>query len=510
MLQNNFISSIEMKALELNTEYLGVSTLQLMENAGKAVAEEIAKRFKPNSKIVVFCGTGRNGGDGLVAARHLANLGFKVLVNLIGKESDLKSSITIKNWEAIKGMLWTIETHVLSDSSMIHPCESDVIVDALLGTGAKGFLKQPILQAVKAINESKGFKIAVDVPTGVDSDTGEILGEAVKADLTITFHKIKIGLKKAEEYCGEIKVAEIGIPLEAELFAGPGDIELVKKPRSLKSHKGDFGKLLVIGGSQTYIGAPTFVGLAALRTGADLVYIASPEKTAYAISTISPNLISIKLFGDHLSLANLGEIQPLINKVDAVVVGPGLGIHKETEEALKKIFNMLNEFKKPFLVDADAIKTFGESEINLKTSVILTPHAGEFEKLTGIKPSTSLKERIEEVKEAAKKFKVIILLKGGVDIISDGEKFKLNFTGNPGMTVGGTGDVLAGIAGAFLAQGFNPFNSAVAAAFINGAAGDMVYLEKGYHMVSTDLIEKIPKAIEEAPQLKFPFYNQLT
>lgn len=509
MFLNDYVSSIEMKALELNAEYLGVSTLQLMENAGKAVAEEISKRFKPNAKITVFCGTGRNGGDGLVAARHLASLGFKVSVKLIGKENDLKSSIVVKNWEAVKNMLWHIETQILSDSSVINSCESDVIIDALLGTGAKGFLKQPILQAVKAINESKGFKVAVDVPTGVDSDSGEVLGDAVKADLTITFHKPKLGLKKAEKFCGEVKVAEIGIPLEAELFAGPGDVELVKKPRSLESHKGDFGRLLVIGGSETYIGAPAFVGLAALRVGVDLVYIASPEKTAYAISTISPNLITIKLFGNHLSLNNFGEIQSLIKRVDAVVVGPGLGTHKETEEALKKIFNALNEFKKPFLIDADAIKTFGESGI-IGASVILTPHAGEFEKLTGVKPSSSIKERVEEVKEAAKKFKAVILLKGNIDVISNGEKFKLNFTGNPGMTVGGTGDVLAGIAGAFLAQGAEPFKSAVAAAFINGVAGDMAYLEKGYHIVSTDLIEKIPKAVDEASKLKFSFQNRLT
>lgn len=505
MLQNDFISSIEMKALELNSEYLGVSTLQLMENAGKAVAEEISKRFKPNAKVTVFCGTGRNGGDGLVAARHLASLGFKVSVKLIGKESDLKSSIVVKNWEAVKSMLWSIETQILPDSSVVNSCESDVIIDALLGTGAKGLLKQPILQAVKAINESKGFKVAVDIPTGIDSDSGEILGDAVKADLTVTFHKPKFGLKKAKEFCGEVKVAEIGIPLEAELFAGPGDVELVKKPRSLEAHKGDFGRLLIIGGSETYIGAPTFVGLAALRVGVDLVYIASPEKTAYAISTISPNLITIKLFGDHLSLDNLGEIQSLIKRVDAVVVGPGLGTHKETEEALKKIFNVLNEFKKPFLIDADAIKTFGETKINLEAPVILTPHAGEFEKLTGVKPSSLIRERIEEVKEAARKFKAVILLKGYVDVISNGEKFKLNFTGNPGMTVGGTGDVLAGIAGAFLAQGIDPFKSAVAAAFINGVAGDTAYSEKGYHIVSTDLIEKIPKAIDEASQLRFSF-----
>ncbi|HID16953.1 TPA: NAD(P)H-hydrate epimerase, partial [Candidatus Bathyarchaeota archaeon] len=175
------ISTREMRILELNSEYLGVSTLQLMENAGRSVAEEVAKRFRPGSKVVVFCGTGRNGGDGLVAARHLAALGFEVTVNLVGKEGDIKADIVLKNWEVVKMMKRSVKTRVLRDSFEISPCECDVIVDALLGTGVKGPLRQPILQAVKAINESKAFKVAVDVPTGVDADAGKRLGEAVKA-----------------------------------------------------------------------------------------------------------------------------------------------------------------------------------------------------------------------------------------------------------------------------------------------------------------------------------------
>ncbi|HID17229.1 TPA: NAD(P)H-hydrate dehydratase, partial [Candidatus Bathyarchaeota archaeon] len=285
-------------------------------------------------------------------------------------------------------------------------------------------------------------------------------------------------------------------------FAGPGDVEIIRKPRPLSSHKGDFGRLLVIGGSETYVGAPALVGLAALRMGVDLVHVAAPEKTAYAISTISPNLITIKLFGSYFSLNNVGEIQPFIERADAAVVGPGLGAHKETQEGLKEVFKLLNEYGKPFLVDADAIKAFGEAKLKLQAPVILTPHAGEFKKLVGAVLTESIEERINMVMNAAKKFNATILLKGNVDIISNGSKFKLNLTGNPGMTTGGTGDVLAGVAGALLAQKFPPFEAAVAAAFINGAAGDIVYLEKGYHIVATDLIEKISEVVEKATKLK--------
>lgn len=288
-------TSQDMRMLEINSEYLGVLPLQLMENAGKAVADEIASRFKPGSQVIFFSGTGRNGGDGMVAARHLAAKGFKVKSILVGREADISDEIVVRNWKAIREMDWTIDINVLGDSSLIQPFSANVLVDALLGTGAKGNLRQPVLRAVRALNDSEGFCVAVDVPSGVDSDTGEILGEAVRADLTVTFHRMKSGLEKARDYSGEIKVVEIGIPYEAELYAGPGDVEIIPKTREPQSHKGDFGRLLVLGGSETFSGAPALVALAALRTGVDLAYVAAPERTAYAISSFSPDLITLKL-----------------------------------------------------------------------------------------------------------------------------------------------------------------------------------------------------------------------
>ncbi len=181
-----------------------------------------------------------------------------------------------------------------------------------LGTGTKGKLKPPIAQVVDYINSLSGFKIAVDVPTGIDSDTGEVLGTAVKADLTITFHKAKPGLEKAKKYIGELVVVDIGLPSALERFAGPGDVNLATKPRSPTAHKGDFGRLLVIGGSEVYSGAPTLVSMAAMRTGVDIVYTAAPAKTALAISSMSPDLITIKLEGENLNPANMETIKPYL------------------------------------------------------------------------------------------------------------------------------------------------------------------------------------------------------
>jgi len=489
------ITSREMRALELNSEYFGVSRLQLMENAGCSVVSEIASRFTPErARVVVFCGLGGNGGDGFVAARHLASLSFKVDVILAGRSRDITDGEARKNWLALQPLKRSVGLHEVYDSSLIPAVESEVVVDALLGIGLKGAPRSPISQLVKRINEMKSFRLSVDVPTGIDSDSGDVLGEAVKADLTVTFHKMKPGLEKAKEHAGEVVVKDIGLPSELERLAGPGDVQLVVKPRPAEAHKGDFGRLLVIGGSDVYSGAPAFVALAALRTGVDLTYVAAPEKTAYAISSMSPNLITIKLEGDHLSPRHITTIKRYVQKSTAVAMGPGLGLHRETMDAVNQI---VEEVKVPLLLDADGLKAFAESKRKVDQPLVFTPHAGEYRILTGNSPSTELQQRATEVQKAAGELEAVILLKGNVDVISDGERTKLNFTGNPGMTVGGTGDTLSGIVGAFLAQGADPFEAAVAGAFINGAAGDFVQSEKGYHMVPTDIIDWIPRVMDD-------------
>jgi len=495
------ITSREMKALELNSEYFGVSRLQLMENAGKSIADEISSRFKPEeARIVILCGLGGNGGDGFTAARHLLNRGFKVNVVIAGKRREVRDECARKNLSALE-MLEKIKDNLqileVYDSSLIpSSLEAEVIIDALLGIGLKGKPRPPILQLVKKINELNAFKVAVDVPTGIDSDTGEVLGEAVKANLTITFHKAKPGLLKASEYTGELIVKDIGLPKQFELYAGPGDVKLVVKERPPHAHKGEFGRLLVIGGSETYSGAPALVALAALRTGVDLTYIAAPEKTAHAISSYSPNLITIKLKGTHLNPRNVEALKKIIQRSTALVVGPGLGLHAETAEAVKEIIKVSEELGKPLLLDADGLKAFAEEKRKLSVPSVLTPHEGEFRLLSGKEPPQDVKEKAEAVKELAFQLNTTILLKGHIDIISDGRRIKYNFTGNPGMTVGGTGDVLSGIVGGLLAKGVSSFEAAAAGAFVNGAAGDFVLKEKEYHMVPTDIIDWIPRIFD--------------
>jgi hydroxyethylthiazole kinase-like uncharacterized protein yjeF len=492
------ITSRKMRALEINSEYFGVSRLQLMETAGRNVAEEIASRFKPKkTRVVIFCGRGGNGGDGFVAARHLNCIGFTVEVVLAGKASGITDESAKLNWAALQPLKDTIKIRQVYDSTLIPDVKAEVAVDALLGVGLKGKLRPPILQMAKKINEMKAFRISVDIPTGMDSDSGDISGDTVKADLTVTFYRAKPGLIKAKEYAGEVVVKDIGLPPAFERFAGPGDVPLAVKRRLPEAHKGTFGRLLVVGGSDIFSGAPALVAMAALRVGTDVVTVAAPEKTAYAISSLSPALITLKLKGKHLSSSNMSALKEHLTAATAVVAGPGLGLHTETKEATLELVELMEEKATPMLLDADGLKAFADFKRKADMPLVLTPHTREYEILTGKKLPENLEERAKEVQKTARKLGATILLKGAVDIVSDGERVKFNFTGNPGMTVGGTGDVLSGVVGGLLAMGADPFRAAVAGVFVNGAAGDFVSAETGYHMVPTDLLDWIPHVMDD-------------
>ncbi len=493
-----YITSRNMRALEVNAEYFGVSLLQLMENAGRNIAAEINMRFQKDQRIVIFCGLGGNGGDGFVAARHLLSMGFsRLAVVLAGKSKDLTHEAAKVNWVALQYLRESVPILEANDVSDLPIVPVDVVVDALLGTGTKGKLKPPISQFVNHINSLKAVKVAVDVPTGIDSDTGEVLGCAVKADFTVTFYKAKKGLAASKEYVGKLVVRDIGLPSEFETFAGPGDVMLVTKKRGLAAHKGDFGKVLFIGGSEVFSGAPALMSMAALRTGVDIAYTAAPEKTAHDIASMSPNLISVKLEGSHLNPENMAVLKDYLDVIDAVVAGPGAGLHPETKQFMKDCIKYVEDAGKPLLLDADGLKAFAEFKRPLKVPLVLTPHAGEYSILMGKKLPEDIEGRVKEVKRAAAELGAVILLKGKVDIISDGTRVKLNFTGNPGMTVGGTGDVLSGVVGALLAQKNDPFEAAVAGAFVNGVAGDFVADKVGYHMVASDLLDFIPQVLND-------------
>lgn len=490
------ITSRDIRILETNAEYFGVSLLQLMENAGRNIAVEVAARFPKGQRVLIFCGLGGNGGDGFVAARHLLNSGFKVTIVLAGRGRDIIHEAALKNFSALKFLGASLPIHEVRDSSVIPRHDAEIVIDALLGTGTKGKIKPPIHQMVEYINSMRSYKIAVDVPTGIESDTGEVLGNAVKADLTLTFHQSKTGLEIAKKYVGELVVKDIGLPAKFERYAGPGDVINATKKRLDSSHKGDFGRVLAIGGSEVYSGAPMLLSLASLRTGVDIVYVAAPTKTAQAISCSSPNLITIKLEGKHLHPGNIEALKPYIDAVDAVVLGPGIGLHPNTKEFVKTCVDAVEAADKPLLLDADGLKAFSEFKRPLKIPFVLTPHAGEYALLTGHPLSGNLEEKVTDIQEIAAELNAVVLLKGQIDLICSKTRYKFNFTGNPGMTVGGTGDVLSGVVGALLAQKVDAFDAAVAGAFMNGAAGDFVVEEVGYHMLATDLLNWIPRVMD--------------
>jgi len=460
------ISVEEMTAVDTNCSYFGLLPLQLMENAGAATARAVMAQAK-GKRIAIVAGRGNNGGDAFVAARHLK--GFEVTVYLLGRSRDIATQEAKRNWEILERLGYDLRT--IMDSSDLSLGECDLIIDAIFGTGVRGSVKGLEAQAIDAINSSGKTVISVDVPSGLGTN------KAVRADTTVTFHRQK------PDMTGNVIVADIGIPQAAEFFVGEGDLWLMGR-RALESHKGDSGRILVIGGGP-YTGAPTLSAMAALRAGADIVTVAAPKAAARTISGYSPNLIVQELSGDHLCPEDLIILKEQIARHDVVVMGMGLGRHAETTAALADIIPLC----KKTVIDADALQP------DLPLRGIVTPHAGEFRRISNVAlVDLDYRERVEPLKEYARERGLVVLLKGKVDLISDGEVVRANTTGNPGMTVGGTGDVLAGITAAFYAR-TTALRAATAAAFVNGRAGDLVYPEKDFGMVATDVIEKIPLAM---------------
>jgi len=462
----------EVRVLDINSTYLGVPTLRLMENAGNAVANCVRKEFKKATRVAVFCGRGNNGGDGFVAARQLAAAGLTVSVFLVEPEELISTEIAKLNFKKVRTLA--------RPSSEFKSTDWDVIVDAMLGVGIKGKVKEPYGSIIRKLNQYRRPIVAVDVPSGWPGQP------AIKPTITVTLHAPKVGMKPSG--CGRIIVADIGVPDEAQKFVGPG--EFVHYPRpGADSHKGDNGRVLVVGGGP-FTGAPALAGMAAMYTGADLAHVAVPAPAAVPVACYSPNIIVHPLSSDVLVAQDGAKVKDLAKKCDAMVIGPGLGDDKRTESAVAEI---IRACQLPLVIDADALAAVKKDpKIVGRKKAILTPHRGEFEKLSGAKCSEDLDKRADQVSKAAKKLGVTLLVKGAVDVISDGDRVAFNRTGNEAMTVGGTGDVLSGICGCLLSKGMDPFHAACLAAFINGAAGDIAFQEKGYGILATDVAARIP------------------
>lgn len=485
------ISVVEMKVAEINSAMWGVPTLILMENAGAAVARavnEILEGKKAN--IAIVAGSGGKAGDSFVAARHLVNEGHKVKVYLLSKK--LRHPDTQVNFRILK----ELENVEILEYKPESTFTEEVIIDGILGTGIKGAPRGLAVKAIESINYSKGIKIAIDVPSGVDPETGEVLGVAVRANVTVTMHSIKPGLLLAKDYVGKIIVANIGIPVNALTCVGPGDVKVRVREKPITAKKGDGGKIAVIGGSATYVGAPWLTCMGAWMAGADLVFLLAPDPVVKV--RYSPEIIGITLPGNYLMKEHIGKITDILDKVSVVAVGPGMSVNENTKEFMREFLNIAIMKKKKLVLDADALKILAGLKVKLGNNAILTPHLGEASILLNTKLNDTLEERREAAIKIAEQYEASVILKGYVDVIADYTgNYKLRkAVGHQDMSCGGTGDVLTGIAATMVYRTGNVYWGALAASYINAAAGEMAYLNYG-KASPTNVLKYIPKVIQD-------------
>ncbi len=527
-----FMDPLEMAIVDVNSEWVGVSRKQLMENAGSQVSSFILDRVLPDFdvssekkvNVVVFSGTGGNGGDGFVASRHLSSdsrVQKPISVFLVGDEQRIRLRITKENWETLKRMIFSIKVKTLKSSSDIESLDFTknsspvIIIDALLGTGVKGKLREPTRSAIYKINEWKKKEprkirvVSVDVPSGMNPATGAIEDLAVEADWIIALHTPKKGLQRVPHE--KLITVDIGIPPDAERACGPGHVQILS-PRAPWSHKGDHGRLWIIGGSKLYSGAPILSAMAAQQVGIDLVTIFAPESVASVIRSFSPNFIVHPLEGDMITWESIRKgifvDQLSKKKPDVVLIGPGSGADEDTLHAIQELIMMLLKEGIPMIIDADALKVINRFE-KLGPQVVLTPHAGEFKLITGDSlPSGDafISERIALVRKAVERFNSIFIVKGRWDVIcgpitSNGGTFhiewRLNATGTPAMTVGGTGDVLAGTVAGLTALTKKLFHSACLGTFLVGRSGELAASRKPI-IKATDVIEFLPEVLKDS------------
>lgn len=502
-----------MRKLDLRaSRECGIPSLTLMENAGARTRARLIDQYGPANqlKVLVAAGNGNNGGDGLVTARLLLNDGVSVSVYLASGEEELKEDAVV-NLKKFRETGGTVLSGAKDKGRLLEKLagDSNLIVDALFGTGLSRPITGEMARIIRVINGSGKKTASLDIPSGVSSDSGEILGEAVRADCTITYAYPKWGhfLFPGAELTGRLFIEEIGIPeslakeagLNAELIDLPYARGVFPPLRKRDSHKGTFGHLLVIAGSRGYRGAGALCCRAALRSGAGLVTWAMPESLNGPEGYV-PEAMTLPLpeTGEgSLSLRAESEILAFSARVDAAIIGPGLSTRPETSALVRKLIAGL---QCPLVVDADGMSALSEEPDVLKKAsgpVLVTPHPGEMGRLLGLDVPSVVKKRKDLPLQTAKRFGCGVLLKGAYTILGfpDGSVF-INSTGNPGMATAGSGDVLSGILGAFLAQK-QPFKEAACAGvFLHGLAGDLARREKGeMGLIAGDLVEKIPHGI---------------
>jgi len=463
----------------------------LMETAAQRVAEKAREMLGEsliNKKTVIIAGKGNNGGDAFAAARHLHQWGCPVtVVSLVPKEQ-IKGDPEI--YVAILEQLGVNVNYLYSEDDL--PIfekltgEADLVIDGIFGTGIYGDISGFTAKAITTLNNSTARVLSIDIPSGINGRTGQVCGLAVKADETVTFALPKPGLFQypGAEYAGNVSVADIGIPPDAVNEENPngrlidcGTVARYLPKRPADGHKGTFGKLLVISGSAGMSGSGTLAARAAFKTGSGLVYLAVPKSIAFIYNVTIPEAITLQMQDDDglIMPENLETLKNVSNTMDAVVIGPGLSAKPQVS---RWVGNFIAECRKPVVIDADALNVIaGQPHVFLerKAPTVITPHPGEFSRLTGLFVENIQKNRIDEALSFSSKYNITVVLKGAGTVIANpsGEYF-INSTGHPGMAVAGSGDVLAGIIGSLIGQGVNHEKACVIGVFIHGRCGEML------------------------------------
>ncbi len=502
------VTKQQMQAFEARViQTVGIPEKLLMERAGLAIADKAAEMMEDCccSSVLVVCGTGNNGGDGLVAARELINRGYDVETVIFGTKEKLKAE-PLFNCHILLQMGHSI--HFVNDPQDLAKLDrllekADLIIDALFGFG----LDRPVAglekDGIHKINQSGCLVLAVDLPSGIHADTGVPLGAAIKADVTLTFGMAKRGLYSdiAADHTGIIEVADIGFPQKL-LDEVKTDVELLQ-PETLRellpvrpqsSHKGSYGKLAVVAGSEGMAGAAILTTQGALRGGAGWVKAFLPQSIAGLFHEAVPEALSLG-YSDPLTASEIKTISEALGSMDGLALGPGLG-QSETSKLLVAAF--LDQIKKPMVIDGDGLNLLAQNPVRFIEyhQVVLTPHVKEAERLLG-EPARIQEDRFRHGLELAKKYNATVLLKGRYTLIStpDGKQW-VNPTGNPGMATAGSGDVLTGLIGAFLVQGLNGPEAARLGAYLHGLAGDLAGKKYGeLPLKAGDLVEFVPAAL---------------
>jgi len=491
----------------------GIDEILLMENAGNAVFFAIEKEIGiKNNNFLIIAGGGNNGGDGMVIARKLYSNGAHVKFLLLSDEKKLKG-ITKKNFQILKKIGVSIKKKPNQKEIGKALKETDIVIDAMLGTGLSGEVKGLYKKTIELINKSGKKVVSVDIPSGINGDTGEVMGTAVKSDITVTFGLPKIGNLNypGYEHWKKLFVSHISFPPELyndNTIKTAINFPVPLEKRAKDTHKGTFGKCLFISGAKKYLGAPYFSAMSFLKAGGGLSYLATPESISSFIGKKGRELVLLpqkETKAGSISKDNLKDLIEFSRNVDFVVMGPGLSLDKETQGLVR---SLATKIKKPLLIDGDGLTALkGNLDIlkKRKKLTVLTPHPAEFIRLFGGKTKEIKINRVRITREKAAEYGCFIVFKGANSLIGcpDGEVF-INLTGNPGMATAGSGDVLSGIISAMfkVVPGNTEKdifkNSIRTGVLIHGLAGDIEALKKGEDgITATDILYSIPEAIRE-------------